>query len=136
MVPVPPNWTVDAANVGAVRLTNPNGQASVSIIAHERAYPSFGAFADDISNARRAELGTRFELRERWPVKGDPSQGHITYCIKNSSDDYVSVVKGILIIKDIYGLELVGQMSLEGPPCPRSRLDKGIVVALNQFSTW
>ena len=94
MVPVPPNWTVDAANVGAVRLTNPNGQASVSIIAHERAYPSFGAFADDISNARRAELGTRFELRERWPVKGDPSQGHITYCIKNSSDDYVSVVKG------------------------------------------
>ncbi len=136
MVPVPPNWTVDAGNVGAVRFTNPNGQASVSIIAHERGYPSFGAFADDIANTRRAELGDRFEMRERWPVKGDPSQGHITYCIKNSADEYVSVVKGILIIKGGYGLEFLGQMSVEAPPCPGARLDKGIVIALGNFSSW
>ena len=138
MVPVPPNWTVDAGDVGAVRITNPRGQASVSIIAHERAYPSFGAFADDIVNTRRAELGTRVELRERWPVKGDPSQGHITYCVKDSSDDYVSVVKGILIIKGGYGLELVGQMSLKGPRCLGDSVDfdKGIVSALSHFSSW
>ena len=139
MVPVPPNWTVDAGNVGAVRITKPDGPASVSIIAHERGYPSFGAFADDIANTRRAELGDRFEMRERWPVKGDPSQGRITYCIKNSAGEYVSIVKGILIIKGGYGLELVGQMSLKGPRCLGDSvddIDKGIVMALNHFSSW
>ena len=138
MVPVPPNWTVDAGNVGAVRITKPDGRASVSIIAHERAYPSFGAFTDDIANARRAELGDRFEMREQWPVKGDPSQGHITYCIKNSAGEYVSIVKGILIIKGGYGLELVGQMSLKGPRCLGDSvdIDKGIASALSHFSSW
>ena len=136
IVPVPPNWTVDARNPQAVRLTSPDGQASMSIVGHERAYPSFGAFADVVVNARRKDLGDRFELRSRWQDRNEASLGHITYCIRGSSDIYEAIVTGLLILKDGYGLEIMGRMHLGTPNCSGHRLDEGIGVALDHFSIW
>ena len=136
MMPVPPNWTVDARNLQAVSFTSPDGQAGMSIVVHERAYPSFGAFADVVVNARRRDLGDQFELRARWQERNETSKGHITYCIKSSSGIYEAIVTGILIMKDGYGLELMGQMHLGTANCLGHQLDKGIGVALDHFSTW